>query len=429
MKLILLSLLTTLALTANDKVALVIGNKDYTNQTGLKNPINDAKLIGDTLDGMGYDVLEAYNLKLDSLDDKLDDFIAKSQRAKIAVIYYAGHGLGVNGKNYLIPIGTENLSVSRLDKKLTSVNELKEAVSYASNFGVVMFDACRNSFFKKSIRGLSSGRGSRALVQPTVQRANVLVSFSTQAGTIAKDDVGNGKHSPYALALSENLKSNRDIRQVMGSIRERVFALTSNEQYPVDKNLLGGEQYCLSGYCREEFNSKENAKLRAEIARLKEQQNRVVQVPVVIEEKKEEVHSNIGILKIGNLMYQNQPFSTQDKSNYNKGKNGGRVWDWKGAKEYCQDLTHGGYSNWRLPTESELKKLLTKNKNSNSSGYTYYIKKDFVENMPPLNGKDSYAPFWSSREKDSSLAWYVDFNDGFGYWYYKTLQVYALCVR
>ena len=95
MKLILLSLLTTLALTANDKVALVIGNKDYTNQTGLKNPINDAKLIGDTLDGMGYDVLEAYNLKLDSLDDKLDDFIAKSQRAKIAVIYYAGHGLGV----------------------------------------------------------------------------------------------------------------------------------------------------------------------------------------------------------------------------------------------------------------------------------------------------------------------------------------------
>jgi len=77
-----------------------------------------------------------------------------------------------------------------------------------------------------------------------------LVSFSTQSGTKAEDDVNGGDHSPYAIALSENLKNNRDIRLVMGSIRTRVYGLTSSQQYPVEKNMLDGKDYCLSGFCQ-----------------------------------------------------------------------------------------------------------------------------------------------------------------------------------
>ena len=442
MRLLLLTLLLTLVLTAKEKVALVIGNKNYTNQTGLNNPINDAKLIRDTFSGMGYEVLEAYNLNLNDLDDKLDAFIKKAHSAKIAVIYYAGHGMGVNGKNYLIPIGTSNLSVSRLDKRLTSVNELKEAVSYASGFGVVMFDACRNSLFKEKIRGLSA-RGGRALVRPTVSRANVLVSFSTSPNTIANDDVRNGKHSPYALALSEKLKANKnsDIRQVMGSIRDRVYALTSykeNPQETVEENKLGGKQYCLSGICKQ-GESEETRRLREQIALLKRQQeqNRVVVVDKPIETihyagenaaSEAEVTTSNDIVKIGKRMYQNQPFTKR--------------YTWKEAKGYCQDLTLGGYSGWRLPTRAELNKIsnikmyrkydsgwsnwFDKNKHKRlkgSKGRERFVRKEFLENMQ----EGSY--FWTSEERDSSYAGGVYFYLGNDNWGFKTNPNYALCVR
>ncbi len=139
MRYILSIVLLTLTLFATDKVALVIGNKNYINHTGLNNPIADAKLVRDTLkgkngqdeNGLGFEVIEAYNLDLDALGNKLDAFVKKASKAKIALIYYAGHGIGY-GENYIIPIGTSHLSV----------NELKRAVANASGFGVVMFDAC-----------------------------------------------------------------------------------------------------------------------------------------------------------------------------------------------------------------------------------------------------------------------------------------------
>jgi len=305
-KLLVLLVMFTL-LSASDKVALVIGNKSYTNQTGLKNSIRDAKLIRDTLQGMGFEVVEAYDKNLNGLSTKLDVFIGKARNAKIAVVYYAGHGIGVGSRNYLIPLGATSLSKSNLSRKLLSVDELKEAVANAKGFGVVLFDACRNSFFSGAISGLSSGRTSRALVQPTVTRANVLVSFSTQAGTKAEDDVNGGEHSPYAIALrSENLKNNRDIRLVMGSIRTRVYGLTANQQYPIEKNMLDGKDYCLSGSCKKIIDSsQELARLEAENTRLKQQQqNRVPQIIVRHEAHRDDSSTNK--TKTGNKIWQEE---------------------------------------------------------------------------------------------------------------------------
>lgn len=92
-------------------------------------------------------------------------------------------------------------------------------------------------------------------------------------------------------------------------------------------------------------------------------------------------------------------------------------------------MTLGGYSDWRLPNRSELKKLLTKNTNRSSEGYEYYINKKFIENMPPLTGEYKYATFWSSTEVDSSDAWGVSFSGGDDGWNVKISNCYALYVR
>jgi len=245
MRLLLLFILI-LNLLYSQKIALVIGNKNYTNHVGLNNPISDAKLIKNRLESMDFFVMKAYNKNLNSLSDILDEFISKARKADVAVIYYAGHGIGVGDKNYLIPLGASNLSIDNIGRKLMSVDELKGAVASAKGFGVIFFDACRNSLFSGSIRGLTS-RGSRALVRPTVRRGqNILLSFSTKAGTRAKDDVNGGRHSPYALALDEYLNAPIDIRRLMGSVRSRVSALTKYQQTPIDENQLDGKEYRLN---------------------------------------------------------------------------------------------------------------------------------------------------------------------------------------
>ena len=390
MKLILLSLLTTLALTANDKVAMVIGNKNYTNQTGLQNPISDARLIRDTLKGMDFEVMEVYNKNLNALSDQLDEFITKARGAKVAVIYYAGHGIGVGRNNYLIPLGASNLSVDNLGRKLMSLNELKGAVAKANGFGVVFFDACRNSFFSGQIQGLGSGRGSRALVQPTVRRGqNILVSFSTQAGKIAKDDVNSGNHSPYALALSENLNSSKDIRLVMGSVRAKVKKLTSFEQIPVDENQLDGEEYCLS-------------------------------------EREKPIPSHKPIPKP-----QPEPISTSKwitpEDSVCK-ENGGGIYEgicstsWEKAKNICSA------SGAKLPTESDLKKIVLdcggtwnnwKKNRSNRHYRACYKKKGFHDN-------DFY---WTAKSKKNSGIFILHFFNGYNYWHDGSPFYEVICVN
>ena len=418
MRFFILSLLLTLSLFAKDKIALVIGNKNYKNQTGLNNPIKDAQLIRDTLNGMGFEVLEAYNKDLNSLGDKLEEFAVKAKNAKVAVVYYAGHGIGVGSRNYLIPLGATRLSKSNLSRKLLSVDELKEAVANAKGFGVVMFDACRNSFFSGSISGLSSGRTSRALVLPTVSRANVLVSFSTQAGTKAEDDVNGGDHSPYAIALSENLNNNRDIRLVMGSIRTRVYGLTSNQQYPIEKNMLDGENYCLSGSCSQKIvidNSEELARLRAENARYREQSSRIV----VPKPKPVQVVSTSKWLK---------PSSSTCTNNGGEIVKGVCQANWKSSTKICR--ASGG----KLPSREDFHKVIRDcggiadasgdewDKNKNNSHY---------QNCYKQRGFSDKNWYWTREiyKKDSSRAWNVYFKFGNDDWLYKSDSIFALCVR
>jgi len=408
MRLLFILLLLTLSLFSNDKVALVIGNKNYNNQTGLNNPIKDAKLIRNTLQGMGFEVLEAYNKDLDSLGNKLEAFVSKARNAKVAVVYYAGHGIGVGSRNYLIPLGATNLSKSNLARKLLSVEELKEAVANAKGFGVVLFDACRNSFFSGAISGLSSGRASRALVPPTVRRANVLVSFSTQAGTKAEDDVNGGDHSPYAIALSENLKNNRDIRLVMGSIRTRVYGLTAHQQYPIEKNMLDGENYCLSGVCQEQ-----ELKVVEKIV----YRDRIVEQPRRVETA---TNSSKWIT----------PTNSACKANGGKIVKGVCQANWKNAKKICSQ------SGGQLPSREDLKQVVVDcggivNSNLFGKDAEKNRKNSSYQSCYKGKGFDSNYYYWSSTSNSNSneLAWVVNFRYGTQDSSYKSHNNYVRCVR
>ncbi len=393
MRALLILLISTLLLTANDKIALVIGNKNYTNQTGLKNPVRDAKLLKETLKGLGFTVIEVYNANVDTISNKLADFASKANHAKVAVIYYAGHGVGVDGKNYLIPLNATNLSRATLPKKLISLDELQEAVSGAKGFGVVLFDACRNSFFSGKIRGLSGNRASRALVLPQASSKNTLVSFSTQAGKLAKDDVGSANHSPYAIALSEKLKLKKDIRLVMGGVKERVEKLTNYEQEPISRSSLGENSFCLTG-C--EYTPPTGG------------------------------YTPQTEGKWNPLIYRGKRSYSKNSTNTVKDNYTGLIWqkkddgvkrNWKEAKRYCSNLSLDGSSDWRLPTMEELYYLgdMTKFKPAIDSNY--------------FDIENSY--YWSATayKNDSSFAWLVYFKHGNDRWDGKSLKGLALCVR
>lgn len=270
-------------------------------------------------------------------------------------------------------------------------------------------------------------KGDKGLGLPQSGLGNdYVISYATKEGKTAEDGYNN---SPYALALSHHLLGNHPIEDLFRKVRREVMRETSGKQEPLYSPSFS-EKLCLTGNCGLIDNSQELARLKAENERLKQQQNVYVPPKVVAEEPVQVVHSTNGITQIGNVMYQNQPFTKE--------------YSWKEAGEYCQGLTLGGYRDWRLPTKDELfaignikkfhkwkdydtwEKWFDKNNHrrfKNSKGESHFIDKRFIENMP------KYSYFWTSELKDSSNAWRVGFLDGDDGWVSKSIDDYALCVR
>lgn len=125
---------------------------------------------------------------------------------------------------------------------------------------------------------------------------------------------------------------------------------------------------------------------------------------------------------IDGIMYQNQLLTKEDEKNL-ASKIKGRVQTWQGAMKYCQDLTLGGYSDWRLPSKEELEKLLTQTPHRTASGDILYIRPEFAKNF------QKHGWVWSSTEKNSSRAWVLNSYTGLNGWRSKSYKLYALCVR
>jgi len=231
---------------ADKRVALVIGNSAYQNVPPLANPVNDAALMAQTLKNAGFNVVDfRQNLSIVETRRALREFSDKASDADIAVIYYAGHGLEVDGTNYIVPVDAKLERDTDVYDEAFSLDRTLIAVEGAKRLRLVILDACRDNPFgqtmKKTVATRSIGRGL-AKVEPT--SPNTLIAYSAKAGSTAQD--GKGKNSPFTVALANHLTTpGLDIRRAFGKVRDDVLASTANRQEPYVYGSLGGDDVSL----------------------------------------------------------------------------------------------------------------------------------------------------------------------------------------
>ncbi|MEE9375566.1 MAG: caspase family protein [Rhizobiaceae bacterium] len=229
---------------AGARVALVIGNSNYTNASSLPNPVNDADDLAQKLEGMGFEVLKLKNLGFQAMRLALRDFSAKAAGADVALIFYAGHGMEVNKHNYLVPVDAVLASDRDINYEAVPLQMLTDAASGAKGLSLVLLDACRNNPFvttmKRSLGSRAVGRGLAA-VEPA---RGTLVSFAAKEGSVASDGVG--RNSPYTKSLLKNLSQpGVDIQFMFRKVRDDVLESTNGGQEPFTYGSLPGRQIFL----------------------------------------------------------------------------------------------------------------------------------------------------------------------------------------
>jgi formylglycine-generating enzyme required for sulfatase activity len=219
------------------RVALVIGNADY--RIGrLANPVSDAEAVAAALKGqLKFDTVILHrNLTLDAFRAALRQMAAESAGAALGVIYFAGHGIEVGGRNYLVPIDA-GLETAR-DVKLEAIelDSVLEHLDGVTKLRLAILDACRTNPFPAARRGATRGLGR---IEPV---GGTLVAYAAKDGTTAEDGTG-GSHSPFTASLLKRLvMPGIDVRRVFGYVSEDVLAATGRMQEPYLYGRLGGDE-------------------------------------------------------------------------------------------------------------------------------------------------------------------------------------------
>lgn len=224
------------------RIALVIGNSTYKYVTRLSNPSNDARLMAETLKRDGFVLVGGHaqiDLDKSAFDNAVQNFGNQLPRATIALFYYAGHGVQVNGANYLIPISANPTKESDVDFQMVDAQTvLHQMQDGGARLNVLILDACRNNPFGG--RGLRSAAGGLAQMQAP---EGTLISYTTQPGNVASD--GDDKHSPYAKALAQALREpGLDVFRVFNEVGLIVKRHTQGAQEPwISSSPIEGNFY------------------------------------------------------------------------------------------------------------------------------------------------------------------------------------------
>jgi hypothetical protein len=227
------------------RVALVIGMNNYQHLSSLINPVPDAKAIAAGLKAHGFEVSEYYNLDRADLLDALEKFKREADGAEVALVYYAGHGMEVDGKNVLAPTDMEVSCENKAALRSVALEQLFDAASPAPQ-QIVLLDACRNNPFPQCPKRGISGSGFRGLSLVGEADRTLLIANATLSGNLAADGEP-GAHSPFATALIKNF--NEYPRAYFGDLLNMTAAdvrvASRGEQIPEITARGGSPRICL----------------------------------------------------------------------------------------------------------------------------------------------------------------------------------------
>ena len=231
---------------AEKRIAFVVGNSNYQNVVALTNPANDAVAITEMFRKAAFDVVESRrDLKNAEMRRALRDFTEKARDADIAVIYYAGHGIEVDGTNYLVPVDAALERDTDAYDEAISLDRILQAIEPAKQLRLVILDACRDNPFAKNMKRTVSSRSlGRGLAGVEPARPNTLIAFAAKGGSTASD--GDTRNSPFTTALLKYLaRPGLELGKAFRLVRDDVMNATGNKQEPFVYGSLGGNDVAL----------------------------------------------------------------------------------------------------------------------------------------------------------------------------------------
>jgi tetratricopeptide (TPR) repeat protein len=228
------------------RVALVIGNSAYQSVEHLSDPRRDAEAVADALRQAGFQTVQlAEDVDHDAMMKALSSFRDVADNADWALIYFAGHGIEINGANYLIPVDAKLADDRDVQDETIPYEDLLSTVGRAKVLRLVILDACRVNPFRERMhrsRALSRGGVVRGLAPPPESEPGTLVVYSAKDGEVAADDA-NGVNSPFARAFVQEIKvPGREVRRLFDYVRDDVVEATKNRQEPFTYGSLPGRR-------------------------------------------------------------------------------------------------------------------------------------------------------------------------------------------
>ena len=229
-------------------MALVIGNGKYQNVAELPNPASDARAVATALKRIGFSVVEGYDLGFTAMAERLKAFGKAADKASVALVYYAGHGLQMQGTNYFLPVDATVQRERDLAYDAISLDMILREAEAARDLRIVILDACRDNPFAARIARAGGATRALQITEGLAQAGNVgrdtLVAYATAANALADD--GSDRHSPYTTALLKHLETpGLEINLLFGRIRDSVFEATAGRQTPFTYGSLGGDPFYL----------------------------------------------------------------------------------------------------------------------------------------------------------------------------------------
>lgn len=230
---------------AQKRVALVIGNSGYIHAPPLTNPRHDAADMAAKLKELGFEVIEGQDLDKARMEGRIRQFAEAITGAGMALFFYAGHGLQVGGKNYLVPTDAALDTVPSLDFEAIAFDFIQSQMERQASVNVYVLDACRNNPLGRNLAramGTRSAAIKSGLAKIETGRRDTIISFSTQPDNVAFD--GAGRNSPFSAALVKHIGApDKDMAAVFVAVRKDVLAATNGEQVPWENSSLTGQYF------------------------------------------------------------------------------------------------------------------------------------------------------------------------------------------